>query len=372
MQTNVHSNIPAGVFAKRLTEGKNYMAFDAVEDYADLSRIGIGGIDKIIDGGYGMDANPITGLQTTASITTPVQFLQNWLPGLVKVITAARKIDELTGIMTAGEWFQEQIVQQVVEPAGSAVPYQDMTNVPYADWNQNFVTREVVRFELGLRVGRLEEARAGAVRVNSGQEKREYCAVNLDVTRNEVGFFGYNSGNNNTYGFLNDPNLPGYVTVAASGSGSSTLWADKTFLEIVQDLLVAFAALQNQTLDNVNPEDTETVLALATVDYQYLNTVSDFGISVKDWLKSNYPKCRIVSAPQLNGANGGANVFYIYAERIADNSTDGGQTFVQVVPSRFQVLGVQPNTKGYEEDYLMASAGIMTKRPYLVVRYSGI
>src|SRR5665213_3289910 len=39
---------------------------------------------------------------TTPSIVTPIQFLQNWLPGFVHVLTAARKIDEFIGIETIG------------------------------------------------------------------------------------------------------------------------------------------------------------------------------------------------------------------------------------------------------------------------------
>lgn len=379
MRTQTHSHVPAAVFAKRILENKNFMAMDgfdklsereAMDAVDDLSRIGFGGLDKIMEAGYGMDS--IQNLQTSASISTPVQFLQNWLPGLVKTLTAARKIDEIIGVMTAGNWHDEQIVQQVLEPTGAAVPYGDLTQVPFTDWNQTFVTREVVRMELGMRVGRLEEARAGEVRVNSAQQKRESCGLNLEIARNEIGFFGYNAGNNNTYGFLNDPNLPAYVNVAASGTGTSTLWSTKNYLQIVQDLLVAFAQLQNQTLDNVNPEEVPTTLALATASYQYLATSTDFGYSVRKWLRDTYPKCRIVSAPQLNGANGGSNVFYLFADSISDLSTDDGKAFVQVVPAKFQVLGVQPGTKGYEEDYSNASAGVMVKRPYLTVRYSGI
>lgn len=379
MRTQTHSSIPAAVISKRILENKNFMAMDGLEKMSEheamdtvesLQRIGIGGLDKIISSGFGMDT--IQNLQTTASIPNLVQFLQNWLPGLVKTLTAARKIDEIIGINTSGNWHDEQIVQQVLEPTGAAVPYGDDTNVPFTGWNTNFVPREVVRFELGMRVGRLEEARAGASRVNSSQEKRESCGLNLEIARNEIGFFGYNAGNNNTYGFLNDPNLPGYTNVANTGTGSTTTWSTKTQLQIIQDLLVAFAALQNQTLDNVNPEEVPTTLALATASYQYLNSPGEFGYSVRKWLSDNYPKCRVVSAPQLNSANGGANVFYIFADSINDLSTDDGKAFVQVVPAKFMALGVQPGAKGYEEDYSNATAGTMVKRPYLVTRWSGI
>jgi len=53
-------------------------------------------------------------------------------------------------------------------------------------------------------------------------------------------------------------------------------------------------------------------------------------------------------------------------------STDGGKTFIQPVPAKFQVLGVQQLTKGYEEDYTNATAGIMVKRPWAVTRWYNV
>jgi Uncharacterized protein conserved in bacteria (DUF2184) len=340
-----------------------------VEDYEDLQRLGLGGFDKILDAGFGMDS--IQGNVTTASIPVALQFLQQFLPGFVKIITASRKIDQIVGISTAGSWEDEEVVQGIIENTGAAVPYGDDTNVPLAGWNENWVARTVVRFELGMRIGVLEAKRAARIMVDAAESKRESAGLVLEEQRNAVGFYGYNSGNNLTYGFLNEPGLPAYVTVAATGTGSSTLWSTKNFQEITADIITAFSALQNQSQDNINPETTETTLALATISDQYLSVTTDFGISVRDWLTKTYPKCRVVSAPQLNGANGGANVFYVFADRVQDNSTDDGRTFVQLVPAKFQVLGVQQLAKGYEEDYSNASAGVMLKRPWACVRYSG-
>lgn len=347
------------------------MTADDVSDYAALGDLGINFGSKNIRAmaNFAMDAQADV---TQPSITTPVQFLQNWLPGFVKVITAARKIDELTGISTTGSWEDQEIVQGLLEPIGNAIPYGDYTNVPLASWNTNFVRRTVVRFEKGIKVGVLEEARAARIRISSSAEKRASAALALEIQRNLVGFYGYNSGNNLTYGFLNDPGLPAYVTVAATGTGSSTLWSNKTFLQIVADIRVAAAQLQNQSQDTINPEDAELTLALPTVSYQYLSVTSDFGISVRDWLNKTYPKLRVVSAPQLNAANGSANVFYLYAEMVDDGASDDSRTWVQVVPAKFQALGVEKQAKAYEEDYSNATAGVLLKRPYAVVRYSGI
>lgn len=361
--------------------GRNVRPFVGAkaENYRQLSKIGICLDEREVRNmagaqmAYAMDATPQASI-TTPGIPTPVQFLQNWLPGFVRIITAARKIDEMIGISVAGNWEDEEIVQGVMENSGYAVPYGDYTNVPFASWNPNWVKRTVVRFELGMKVGNLEEKRASRIRVNSAEEKRIASARGLEIQRNLVGFNGYNGGNDLTYGFLNDPNLPNYVNVANGASGSP-LWSKKTYLEITADLRTAAAQLQTQSQDNINPEDVACTLGLPTNAYQYLSVTSNFGAgnSVRAWIRETYPKWRIVSAPQLNTANGGAGVFYLFADNVdGDNSSDDGRTFAQIVPAKFQVIGVAKQTKGYEEDYGNATAGVLLKRPYAVVRFSGI
>lgn len=350
-------------------DGAHYASFAsdirsiAMDEFLELSKIGIGGLEKL----SGMDT--IQQDLTTPSIGVPVQFVQNWLPGFVNVLTAARKIDEIVGISTIGAWSDEQIVQGIEELTGSAVPYADMSNIPLSSYNTNFVTRTVVRFELGMQVGALEQARQAAMRVSADGSKRASAALQLEITRNQIGFNGYNSGNNNTYGFLNDPQLPAYVTVA-SGTGGLT-WVTKTAEEICADILTAVGALVTNSQDTINPDDQATTLVLSTNRIQYLNKVNIYGLTAKAWLNQTYPKMRIVSAPQLNSANGGSNVFYLFADSVNDTSSDDKKTFVQVVPAKFQVLGVQQIPKGYIEDYTNATAGTMCKRPYATYRASG-
>jgi len=175
---------------------------------------------------------PVPSAISTASIVAPIQFLQNWLPGFIKVLTAARKIDEFLGIETIGNWRDEWIVQGIVEPMGNIDVYKDSTNVPLSDWNVNWQQRTIVRFESGILVGRLEQARSAAAMINSDAEKRAASALRLEIWRNLVGFYGFNSGNNSTYGLLNDPGLLAYTTVADGAAGYT--WAVKTFLEITQ------------------------------------------------------------------------------------------------------------------------------------------
>lgn len=352
-----------------------------VRRYADLSSIGINLSDRVINQmieGIGMDNNdvglnpvPLSGI-TAGSITTPVQFLQNWLPGFVRVITAARKIDELIGLTTVGQWEDEEIVQGVLEMLGTAQPYGDYNNVPFTSWNTNWERRTVVRMESGMQVGLLEEARTARIRVSTANEKRNAAALALDIQRNRIGFYGFNDGSGRTFGFLNDPALPAYVTAPNGASGFPT-WSSKTFLEITADIRIGLAALQVQSQDNIDVQTAPITLAVPTSVYNYLTVTSTLGgFSVRNWVKENYPNLRIVSAPELNDANGGVSAAYFYAETVADSGSDDNRTFVQVVPAKFQALGVEKRTKSYVEDYSNATAGTLLKRPYAVYRLSGI
>jgi hypothetical protein len=157
-----------------------------------------------------------------------------------------------------------------------------------------------------------------------------------------------------------------------AGASTNTEWSTKTFLEICKDIRTAIVALRSQSQDTIDPETVDLTLAVATDSVDWLSTTSDFGISVRDWMTRAYPRMRVVSAPQLNAASAGDNVFYLYADRVSDMSTDGGAVWGQNVPTKFMVLGVQQLVKSYEEGFSNATAGAMCKRPFAVVRYSGI
>lgn len=316
-----------------------------------------------------MDSN-FTAMATTPSIPTPIQFLQTWLPGFVKIMTAARKIDDIIGVKTVGSWEDAEIVQGIVEPSATVAEYGDFTNIPLASWNTNFERRSIVRAEMGIAVGLLEEGRASAMRLNSADTKRQGAAIALEIFRNAVGFYGWNSGNNRTFGFLNDPALPAAISAPSAG------WATADFQEITGDIRAAIVQLRTQSQDQIDPEKVELTLAIPTNKVDFLSVTTDFGISVRDWIKQTYPKVRVTSAPELTGS-GPANedMFYLFAEQIdssIDGSSDGGETFAQLVQTKFMTLGVEKRAKSYVEDYANATAGTLCKRPWAVVRFKGI
>jgi hypothetical protein len=347
--------------------------------YGLLRRIGIefepDALEKMVEA-HGFDASdmapvPLPGL-TTPAIPGLVQFLQAWLPGFVRVLTAPRMIDELIGVQTVGAWEDEEIVQGIIEGVGTAVPYTDHGNPPLSSWNVNYERRTVLRFESGIEVGKLEELRAARIRVSTSAEKRTSAAEALDILRNRIGFYGYNSGTNRTFGLLNEPNMPAYISVAATGTGGNTEWSTKTYLQIVGDLRVMFSGIRVATKGRIDPKKMALTLALPVSAIDFLTVVSDMGVSVQEWLNTDYPKLRIEAVPEFDLANGGESVAYLYAENIADSGSDGGGVLAQLVPTKFMALGVEKRVKTYVEDFSNATAGVLLKRPWAIARYTGM
>lgn len=357
------------------------VAMDSMDSVEALKAVGVHFSQHALNTyaqAYGMDAaTTIPGLTVNpAAVTGPaLQFLQTFLTGQVQVVTAARKADQLFGVTTVGSWEDEELIQEIMELVGVAQPYTDHGNVPLSSWNLSYERRGVVRFEEGFQVGELEGLRSGRIGVNSSDAKRQAAALALEISRNRVAFFGY--GNMTTrpvYGVLNDPNLPAYVTVAA-GTGGTT-WDKKTRNEIVKDLQTALAALRIQSKEVVDPTSTPIKLVIASDKVEYLSTPTESGAAsgetARDWLQKNYPNVSVESCVEFNDANGGADVFYMYAETVADSGTDGGSVIEQLVETRFRALGVDTSNKLVTEDFTNATSGIICKRGFAVYRASGI
>lgn len=367
--------------ARDLSTKLRGIAMDSMESIQALQRVGIlmsrHALDSYADayGARGMDAAiTIPGLSVNpGQASAPyIQFLQTWLPGQVQVVTQARKADILFGQTTAGSWEDEEIIQEILELVGVAQPYSDLGNIPLSSFNVSYEKRGVARFEEGFSVGTLEDLRSNRIGVNAAQTKRSAAAMALDIARERVAFFGYGGTDSYPiYGALNDTNLGAYVTLP-----SGKEWDVASRAEIVGDLLFIMATLRKQSKEAVDPTKDAITIVIASDKVDYLNTPSgtgaEMGETAGDWLRKNYPGVTIESAVQFNGANGGADVLYAYATSIADSGTDGGGVIEQIVPARFKALGVDTSCKVVTEDFTNATSGVLVKRPFAVLRATGI
>jgi hypothetical protein len=324
-----------------------------------------------------MDAQP-QALITSANITGLSQFLQTFLPGVVRTMQAPLKLEQTIGATQAGQWSDVSIVQRVQEWTGFMREYGDYQSKPNVSYNVNYEYQNVVRFEIGYDVMRLQEERASRSMVSDSGEKQSAAAQVTQQLLNNVGYNGYNSGNNKTYGFLNNPNLPAYVTVP-NGASLSPLWSSKTWNERQNDLILMANALMTQTQGRGDVSEVASTLTIPVALWQYFSSTAAVagasgGYSLFQWFKTTYPAARIVASPNMDLANGGANAMYWFIDRFAGDEagSDDGSTFRQVIPARFLALNTEQLVGGYKTGYTCAHAGTFALRPLGVARYSGM
>lgn len=298
--------------------------------------------------------------------------LLSWLPGAVKQITTVRKIDEVAGITTVGDWSDEDVVQRAITFSGDPQLYGDATNIPLANYSPDYITRKVVRYELGTGVGKLASARAARNGDNPEEYSRDAVFESLEINRNLIGFFGFdNGGISQTFGVFNDPLLSAYVTLPAN-SGGHIAWRDKNFNEITDDMALIVNTLVLSSGGHIDDNSAMTMILPMSCN-QYLSKRNEIGsLSVKRWIEETYPNLRIVLVPEADGVNGGLNVTYIFADSIPNSGSDNGSIIEQIVPAKLMALNVEVKPKITIEDYLTATAGVIIKRPYAIARFTGL
>lgn len=295
--------------------------------------------------------------ETAPTIAAGVQFLQHFLSKTIHVITEARVIDKLVGRTIAGEWHDEEIMQPVVEHTGSVTEYSDNADFRLAGFNPTFKKSTIVRFEGGLQTGKLEEARVAAMKLRTSayDAKRAALGLAFAINTNDIGFNGWNNGANTTYGILNNPDISEAVSITLGS----------TFQTVTAAIRTIVSALRVKSGDNFDPATDAFTMGFASSLVDNLDTTSDMGISVRDWVKKTYPKSRIVSVPQFDTANGGAKVIMFILDTIA-----GESCVDQYIPATMRLLGTDRRAKGIREDYTNATAGILVSHGEGVVKYS--
>ena len=301
-----------------------------------------------------MDADPAA--QTTPSVVTPVQFAQFWLTNPIKVLTRGRSLDKVVGRTIVGTWETEQIVATILERMGQPALYGDFTKAPLANWNVNFETRDNVRFEMGVFVGKLEEARASQMRLNSYALKRDAMAEAFEILLNNIGWFGYNDGGKKVYGLLNDTNANAIDSTTVQKWTALTTGAFDT---IVTELLAIVQDRVQKLNGNYDPEVDSATLALPIDQYTALGKVNDLGISVRDWLTKTYPKIRVVACAELMGAaSSGDGIALFFVDKL-----NGDPVVQQMVTSTMRLVGTQPMAKGNYEVYSCSTSGTLLRYP---------
>jgi len=279
--------------------------------------------------GYGaMDAQ--AALSTDPNSALPMMLTTMIDPQVYRILFAATKAAEIFGEQRRGTWLDETAMFPVVEHIGEVTSYNDYSEGGSTNANVNWPQRQSYEFQTMIQYGAKELERAGLARINWVSELEQSAAGFMNRFLNLTYFFGVAGLQN--YGWLNDPNLPSYISPTIKAAGHGNVWIyqgqiNATPNEIFADVQALFYQLVSQSAGLID-QNTTLVLALSPGSEVALTATNSFNVNVADLLKKNFPNLTIKTAMQygaLSSANpqgvAGGNVVQMVALEVEGQKT---------------------------------------------------
>ena len=305
------------------------------------------------------DAQP--GLITVSNGGIPA-YLANYLdPELVQVLVTPIKAAQIYGEAKKGDWTTMTAQFPVVESTGEVNTYGDYADGGQTSANMNWVPRQSYHFQTVTQWGERELEMAGLARIDYASRLNIASALTINKALNKMYFFGV--ANLENYGALNDPSLVAPIQPAATGTGSSRLWADKDGAQVYNDIQLLYTQLQTQ-LKGIVERDAPMVLAMSPVSEASLTKTNQFNVNVTDQIKKNFPNLRIETAVEFGTASG--ELIQLFVESI-----DGQQTAYCAFTEKMRAHPVIPALSSFKQKKSAGGWGCVVRRPVAIAQMLG-
>jgi hypothetical protein len=244
-----------------------------------------------------MDAQPTLSTDPNSAIPSLLTTVID--PKVIRIVFTPLNFAKILTEQKNGDWLEETRIFPVVEETGEVSSYGDFNNNGRAGVNLNFPNFQAYLFQTFVRYGERELERAGLAKINYVSELEVSAADLLNRYQNLSYAFGISGLQN--YGIINNPFLSAYVTPATKAAGGTSWFVggapNATANEVYNDIVALVERMIGQTNGTVELDDDMTLVMgpSSSVALTFANT---FGVNVKDLLKDNYPKMKIMTAPQ--------------------------------------------------------------------------
>ena len=283
-------------------------------------------------------------------------------PMVIEILTAPRRAREIFGEEKKGDWTTPYMKWRVDEMTGKTEPYSDYANGTTSGVNSEWQTRVQYVFQTSITYGDFEVDMSSTAKVNLAASKQRAAANVIDIDQNRFYLLGV--AGKELYGILNDPNLPAAITAGATGTGGSTKWADKTTVQIYNDVLALFAQLSEQSSGLID-KDTPLKLCLSPELAVRLGAATDFNVSVLDMLKRYFTRIDIVTVPELHSMTAGETMFLIAPE------VNGQRSGTLAFGEKMRAGRVVPDLSSFRQKFVGTTYGGIVLMPFAFAQMTG-
>jgi hypothetical protein len=246
-------------------------------------------------------------------------------PEVIRAIFAPLQFAEILGERMAGDWLEETRIFPIVEETGEVSTYGDFNNNGIAGVNLNFPQFQSYLFQVFMRYGERELARAGLAKINYVGELGVTAADMLNRYQNLTYAFGVAGLQN--YGIINNPYLSASLTPATKAWGGTTWFNGNTPAATANEVYADIQALVNKLVLQTNGAvdiKTPMKLVMSPQSEIAMTFANSFGVYVEDLLKKGFPNMKVFTAPQYGtntsvnsqGASTAGNFMQLIVEKI--------------------------------------------------------
>jgi hypothetical protein len=306
-----------------------------------------------------------------ALVTQPNAGIPAWLtsfvdPEVVRILQTPNKGAQILGEVKKGDWETQTAYFPMIENVGEVSSYGDYNDNGISDVNASWEARQPYLFQTHLTIGDLEEARAGAAKLNLVAEKQISAAKTLDKFQDITYHFGVAGLAN--YGVLNDPSLPAPVTPSTKAAGG-VKWVNNGQVnaqagEVYSDFMALYTQLATQAPGQVDT-DTEFTFVYASSVSGALAATNQFGITVKAYIKETFPNVNFVSDPRYSTSAG--NVVQLIAKTF-----DGQQTGYCAFNEKLRDHRIEYKSSSYLQKKTSGSFGAIIRYPLAFATMLGV
>jgi hypothetical protein len=324
--------------------------------------------EKERGGRMAMDAQPE--LITISNSGIPA-FLSTYIdPKIIEILLAPMKAIDIVGEETKkGDWTLETAMFPLVESTGQVSSYGDYSETGVAGANVNWVQRQSYTYQVITQWGERELEKMGLARIDWANRQNIASILTLNKFQNKSYFFGVNGLAN--YGLLNDPTLSAPISpIVYSGE---TTWAQKATITagggataVYQDIQALYEQLVSQANGLVELDmESPLTLAMSPASEVYLTLTNMYNVNVFDQLKKNFPKMKVLTAPEYATASG--NLVQLIADEML-----GQRTATTAFTEKLRAHPVIVKKSSFEQKKSQGTWGCIIFRPFLIAQMLGV
>lgn len=313
-------------------------------------------------GNYQMALDAQPQLVTTLNQGIPAFLAQIVDPTVLEVVMEPLRIADVAGgEVMKGDWLSQSMLMPLAESTGHVVTYGDYDMGGTVDFNVNWVSRQPWHYQTFKRIGEKQIGHWGLAAIDANARMDMAVARRFNEIRNRSYAYGVLGLQN--YGILNDPSLSTPI-VPNTKAGGGTSWANATAIEIYNDVLKLFTALQVQMGGNIRRTDP-LVLALSPAKEAALSNVSPFNVPTRQTLIENFPGLRIEPVPEYATAAGETMQLML-------PEYDGEQTAWTAFTEKMRAHPVVQEASAWSQKLSAGTWGAIVRRPIAIKSMLGI